>query len=216
MRNPCIALALLACGSALAQRAPAAPAKNPPLPPSVTTPITAQGVPPTPAAAFPGLPTTPASPSTPSTTGPNRQTQSFSRGAEVNDPTQVAATQQDLAGLGLYQGPIDGLLDASTRAAVRQFQLTQRLPATGQLDANTAAAVSASILSNPATNPAAAAPAMTGGATAAPAATATVPALSTGARIGPPTTLPPTRAPTVEQFPLSIGSLNPEPVFIQP
>jgi hypothetical protein len=218
MRNSCIALALLACGSALAQRAATPPAVARPLPPQVTLPITSQGVPPTPAPAFPGLPTAPVSPSTPSTIGPNRQTQSFSRGAEVNDPTQVAATQRDLASLGIYQGPIDGQLDATTRAAVRQFQLTQRLPATGQLDADTAAAVAATVIAIPATTPSmASTTTMSTTTTTAPAtASAALPPTAIGARIGPPTSLPPTRANVVEQFPLSIGSLNPEPIFIQP
>src|SRR5581483_2469536 len=97
----------------------------------------------------------------------------FSRGAEVNDPTQVAAAQVDLAGLGLFTGPVDGQLSAPTRAAIRQFQVTQRLPATGQLDASTAAVLSAAILTNPATNPAGAGSAATAASTATAATAAT-------------------------------------------
>jgi hypothetical protein len=232
MRNLCIALALLACGTALAQRAAIAPLRNPPPAPAVTTPPTAQGVPPTPAPAFPGLPTTPTVPSTPSTTGPSRVNAAFSRGAEVNDPTQIAAAQVDLAALALFNGPVDGQLSAPTRASIRQFQLINRLPATGQLDAATAATLSAAVLTNPGTNPAGAGSAATvinstTGATTttttpqaqtvtAPTATTLVPPILTAPRIGPPTSLPPTRAEQIEQFPLSIGSLNPEPIFIQP
>src|SRR5262249_26694993 len=106
MRNLCLVLASLACGTALAQRGGIPPAMSPPPAPAVVSPPTSQGVPPTPAPAFPGLPTTPTVPSTPSTTGPARINSSFSRGAEVNDPTQVAAAQVDLAGLGFFVGPV--------------------------------------------------------------------------------------------------------------
>src|SRR5262249_24463339 len=133
----------------------------PPPAPAVTSPPTSQGVPPTPAPAFPGLPTTPSVPSTPSTTGPARINSSFSRGAEVNDPTQVAAAQVDLAGLGLFAGPVAGQLSSPTRASIRQSQLTNHLPATGQLDANTAAVLPQAVLTTPGTNPAGAGSAAT-------------------------------------------------------
>jgi peptidoglycan hydrolase-like protein with peptidoglycan-binding domain len=56
-------------------------------------------------------------------------------------PAQVADVQSLLAGQGLYSGPIDGVMNGATRSGIRAFQLTARLPSTGQLDAATAGAL---------------------------------------------------------------------------
>src|SRR5581483_9056904 len=66
--------------------------------------------------------------------------------------------QATLAAGGLYSGPIDGIMSGATRAAVSQYQDMQRLPVTGQLDAETLARLSrgaASVGSNGGTGSAA-------------------------------------------------------------
>lgn len=111
----------------------------PPPPPSSLNPAgSTAGVPPTPASASPGLP----SPSSSSGSLPSQQ----GLGAQINNELrpspslnadQVITVQAALAAGGLFRGPIDGNMTASTRAAVRQFQQIQRLPETGELDAET-------------------------------------------------------------------------------
>jgi peptidoglycan hydrolase-like protein with peptidoglycan-binding domain len=110
----------------------------PPPPSSVTQPTTS--VPPTPAPATPGLP----SPSSsigvlPSQQGLGAQVTNELRPSPSLNPSQVTSVQSALAAGGLYRGPIDGTMSASTRAAVRQFQEINRLPASGELDAETLA-----------------------------------------------------------------------------
>ena len=48
------------------------------------------------------------------------------------DPN-VSAVQADLAQLGYYNGPIDGLFGADTRTALTRYQIDHQLPVTGSL-----------------------------------------------------------------------------------
>jgi len=50
----------------------------------------------------------------------------------------VRGVQQTLLDIGYWPGPIDGILGSRTRAALRQYQKDEDLPATGWLDAGTA------------------------------------------------------------------------------
>lgn len=52
---------------------------------------------------------------------------------------QVRTLQERLAGLGRYEGPIDGVAGAATYQALLRFQLRNDLPATARLDPTTAA-----------------------------------------------------------------------------
>lgn len=54
-------------------------------------------------------------------------------------PAQVGDLQTRLQAGGFYHGPIDGQLSGATRSSILSFQETARLPATGQIDAATAA-----------------------------------------------------------------------------
>jgi hypothetical protein len=107
-----------------------------PPPSSLTSPP--QGVPPTPAPATPGLPA-PSSTTRvlPSSTGLGSQVNSQLRPAGSLSAGQVAEVQAALASGGLYRGPIDGVFSGATRASVVLFQQIQRLPETGELDAET-------------------------------------------------------------------------------
>lgn len=49
----------------------------------------------------------------------------------------VVAMQQDLARLGYYHGPVDGIMGSQTRQAIRWFQSANQLPVTGLVDAAT-------------------------------------------------------------------------------
>lgn len=51
----------------------------------------------------------------------------------------VAASQEQLADLGYYNGVIDGVFGPRTGSAVRRFQKDYGLPVTGRLDRNTRA-----------------------------------------------------------------------------
>jgi peptidoglycan hydrolase-like protein with peptidoglycan-binding domain len=42
--------------------------------------------------------------------------------------------QVELRALGLYSGPIDGIMGEGTRSALRQYQRSRRLTETGALD----------------------------------------------------------------------------------
>ena len=61
-------------------------------------------------------------------------------------PAASAATQKEdaitvqksLKDKGLYNGPIDGLLGPQSRAGIREYQKSEKLPVTGRLDADTA------------------------------------------------------------------------------
>ena len=54
------------------------------------------------------------------------------------DWNDVKEMQQTLQDKGQYQGKIDGVLALRTRASIRGFQKAENLPATGQLDLQTA------------------------------------------------------------------------------
>src|SRR5205814_723052 len=53
-------------------------------------------------------------------------------GAPVADPT-VEATQERLAQLGYYNGPVDGIFGPTTRDAVEKYQIDNQLDVTGSL-----------------------------------------------------------------------------------
>jgi hypothetical protein len=57
-------------------------------------------------------------------------------GAPVADAT-VEATQERLAQLGYYNGPVDGIFDPTTRDAVAKYQIDNQLDVTGSLSADT-------------------------------------------------------------------------------
>jgi peptidoglycan hydrolase-like protein with peptidoglycan-binding domain len=56
-------------------------------------------------------------------------------GRGVSGPTnaQVRQAQEKLKGLGLYQGPLDGMYGPQTIAAVNKFEAQNGLPRTGEL-----------------------------------------------------------------------------------
>ncbi len=53
-------------------------------------------------------------------------------------PNDVIKMQQTLQDKGQYRGKVDGVLGLRTRASIRAYQKAQNLPATGQLDTQTA------------------------------------------------------------------------------
>ena len=57
-------------------------------------------------------------------------------GAPVADPT-VEATQERLAQLGYYNGPVDGIFGPTTRDAVAKYQIDNQLDVTGSLSPDT-------------------------------------------------------------------------------
>ena len=54
------------------------------------------------------------------------------------DWNDIRGLQQTLQDRGHYHGKIDGVFGLRTRASIRGFQKAENLPATGQLDAQTA------------------------------------------------------------------------------
>ena len=46
----------------------------------------------------------------------------------------IVAVQKELAKLGYYHGPIDGLIGPQTEGAISWFQSVDQLSATGQID----------------------------------------------------------------------------------
>ncbi|MFZ0298825.1 MAG: peptidoglycan-binding domain-containing protein [Candidatus Sulfotelmatobacter sp.] len=56
----------------------------------------------------------------------------------VAHPNDVKKMQQTLLDQGQYRGEVDGVFGLRTRASIRGFQKAENLPATGQLDAQTA------------------------------------------------------------------------------
>jgi peptidoglycan hydrolase-like protein with peptidoglycan-binding domain len=71
---------------------------------------------------------------TPIASGPNLRNEVPAIG-QGNDVKKV---QQTLRDKGHYRGDIDGVLGLRTRASIRGFQKAENLPATGQLDSQTA------------------------------------------------------------------------------
>ena len=57
------------------------------------------------------------------------------------DSRNVAALQGALTATGDYEGPIDGLWSPALEAAIVSYQESQDLPATGEIDAATLAAL---------------------------------------------------------------------------
>lgn len=52
-------------------------------------------------------------------------------------PPFVREAQRALRDLGYHPGPIDGMFGPQTRIALEKYQLAEKLPVTGQLDAET-------------------------------------------------------------------------------
>jgi len=59
------------------------------------------------------------------------------RDAETQRPPFVREAQCVLRDLGYHPGPIDGVFSPRTRSALEKYQLAEKLPVTGQLDAET-------------------------------------------------------------------------------
>jgi len=57
-------------------------------------------------------------------------------GVSAADPT-VEATQEELAQLGYYNGPVDGIFGPTTRDAVANYQIAKQLNVTGSLSPDT-------------------------------------------------------------------------------
>ncbi|MGA2986163.1 MAG: peptidoglycan-binding domain-containing protein [Terriglobia bacterium] len=58
--------------------------------------------------------------------------------ASASDHGNVKKVQETLRDKGYNPGPIDGVMGAQTRAAIRQYQTAENLPVTGHLDDETA------------------------------------------------------------------------------
>lgn len=54
-------------------------------------------------------------------------------------PAFLREAQRALRDLGYHPGPIDGTFGPQTRSALEKYQLAEKLPVTGQLDAETMA-----------------------------------------------------------------------------
>gem|GEM_PF-5646372 len=67
------------------------------------------------------------------TRNPKRDVANFSTGSKAD----VKEVQNALSDIGLYQGPVDGLIGAQTTEAVKAFQRDHRLTVTGRLDSQT-------------------------------------------------------------------------------
>ena len=57
--------------------------------------------------------------------------------AQPQRPLFVREAQRALRDLGYHPGPIDGTFGPQTRSALEKYQLAEKLPVTGQLDAET-------------------------------------------------------------------------------
>lgn len=57
--------------------------------------------------------------------------------AQTQRPPFVREAQRALQDLGYHPGPIDGTFGPQTRMALEKYQLAEKLPVTGQLDAET-------------------------------------------------------------------------------
>ncbi len=58
-------------------------------------------------------------------------------GALDHSTSLIMSVQEELARLGYYHGPIDGVAGSETERAVRWFQAIDHLPVTGQIDSAT-------------------------------------------------------------------------------
>jgi peptidoglycan hydrolase-like protein with peptidoglycan-binding domain len=72
--------------------------------------------------------------STPIASGPNLRNEV----PAVGHGNNVKKMQQTLRDKGHYRGDIDGVFGLRTRASIREFQKAENMPATGQLDTQTA------------------------------------------------------------------------------
>ena len=59
------------------------------------------------------------------------------RDAQAQRPPFVREAQRALRDLGYHPGPIDGMFGPQMRMALEKYQLAEKLPVTGQLDAET-------------------------------------------------------------------------------
>jgi peptidoglycan hydrolase-like protein with peptidoglycan-binding domain len=59
------------------------------------------------------------------------------RDAQAQRPPFVREAQRALRDLGYHPGPIDGMFGPQMRMALEKYQLSEKLPVTGQLDAET-------------------------------------------------------------------------------
>ena len=71
-------------------------------------------------------------------TGRDTVVQPVSKPVKVT-PDVIRSAQTKLKAKGLYDGPEDGQMGPKTRAAIRQFQNEEKMPATGRLDPPTMA-----------------------------------------------------------------------------
>ena len=67
---------------------------------------------------------------------PYDNTEPYNNGVPAADPT-VEATQERLAQLGYYNGPVDGIFGPTTRDAVAKYQIANQLNVTGSLSPDT-------------------------------------------------------------------------------
>ena len=67
---------------------------------------------------------------------PSDNTESVDNSVPAADPT-VEATQEELAQLGYYNGPVDGIFGPTTRDAVANYQIAKQLNVTGSLSPDT-------------------------------------------------------------------------------
>ena len=67
---------------------------------------------------------------------PYDNTEAVNNGVPAADPT-IEATQERLAQLGYYTGPVDGIFGPATRDAVAKYQIAQHLTVTGSLSPDT-------------------------------------------------------------------------------
>jgi hypothetical protein len=67
---------------------------------------------------------------------PYDNTEPYNNGVPAADPT-VEATQERLAQLGYYNGPVDGVFGPTTRDAVANYQIANQLNVTGSLSPDT-------------------------------------------------------------------------------
>jgi len=67
---------------------------------------------------------------------PYDNTEPVYNGVPAADPT-VEATQERLAQLGYYNGPVDGVFGPTTRDAVANYQIANQLNVTGSLSPDT-------------------------------------------------------------------------------
>jgi peptidoglycan hydrolase-like protein with peptidoglycan-binding domain len=58
--------------------------------------------------------------------------------ALAHDHGDTKKVQEALRDKGFYTGPVDGIMGHQTRAAIRQYQESEKLPVTGHLDGDTA------------------------------------------------------------------------------